>query len=106
MESPTRAQLVRSQEETLHEIEQLRSALTVVADMLLALGQKLKTQPEEVVFNNAPDGLGDLPAAYCYLLTGAGLDWNAIPEKRHIAQLIQDLRANMSQLTMIQRQLR
>jgi hypothetical protein len=106
MESPARAQLVHEQEETLHEIERLRAALAMGADMLLALGQKLKTQPEEVVFNNAPDGLGDLPAAYCYLLTGAGLDWNAIPEKRHIAQLIQDLRTNISQLTIIQRQLR
>ena len=106
MESPTRAQLVRSQEETLHEIERLRDALTRAADMLLTLGQKLKAQPEEVVFNNAPDGLGDLPAAYCYLLTGAGLDWNAIPDKRHIAQLIQELRASISQLSIIQRQLR
>ena len=106
MESPARAQLVHNQEETLHEIERLRGALTLAAEMLLALGQKLKTQPEEIVFNNAPDRLGDLPAAYCYLLTGAGFDWNAIPEKRHIAQLIQDLRTNMSQLTLIQRQLR
>jgi hypothetical protein len=72
--------------------------------MLLALGQKLKTQPEEVVFTNAPDGFGDLPAAYCYLLTGAGLDWNTIPEKRHIAEFIQELRTTMSQLTIIQRQ--
>jgi hypothetical protein len=106
MESPARAQLVRDQEQTLHEIERLRSVLTTAAEMLLALGQKLKTQPEEVVFTNAPDGLGDLPAAYCYLLTGAGLDWNAIPEKRHIAELIQELRTTMSQLTIIQRQLR
>jgi hypothetical protein len=106
MEPPTRAQLMREQQETLYEIERLRGALTMAANMLLALGQKLKTQPEEIVFNNAPDGLGDLPAAYCYLLTGAGLDWNAIPEKRHIAQLIQDLRTKLSQLTIIQRQLR
>jgi hypothetical protein len=106
MESPARAQLVRNQEETLQKIERLRAALTAAADMLLALGQKLKVQPEEIVFTNAPDGLGDLPAAYCYLLTGAGLDWNAIPEKRYIAQLIQELRANLSQLTLIQRQLR
>lgn len=106
MESPARAQLVRDQEQTMHEIERLRAALTVAADMLLTLGQKLKTQPDEIVFNNAPDGLGDLPAAYCYLLTGAGLDWNAIPEKRQIAQLIQELRTNLSQLSIIQRQLR
>jgi hypothetical protein len=95
-----------SRDETLQEIERLRSALTMAADVLLALGQKLKTQPDEVVFTNAPDGLGDLPAAYCYLLTGAGLDWNAIPEKRYIAQLIQELRTQMSQLSIIQQQLR
>ena len=106
MESSARAQLVHEQQETLHEIERLRGTLTMAADTLLALGHKLKTQPEEIVFINAPDGLGDLPAAYCYLLTGAGLDWNAIPEKRHIAQLIQALRTNLSQLTLIQRQLR
>jgi hypothetical protein len=106
METPTRAQLVQNQEETMREIERIRDTLTKAADLLLTLGQKLKTQPDEIVFNNAPDGLGDLPAAYCYLLTGAGLDWNAIPEKRHIAQLIQELRTNTSQLTIIQRQLR
>src|SRR5262245_55258485 len=106
METPTRAQLVQNQEETMREIDRIRDTLTKAADLLLTLGQKLKTQPDEIVFNNAPDGLGDLPAAYCYLLTGAGLDWNAIPEKRHIAQLIQELRTNTSQLTIIQRQLR
>ena len=65
MEAPARAQLICDQEQMLQEIERLRSALTMTAEMLLALGQKLKTQPEEVVFTNAPDGLGDLPAAYC-----------------------------------------
>jgi len=73
MEAPARAQLVRNQEQTLHEIERLRATLTVAADMLLALEQKLKAQPAGIVFTNAPDGLDDLPAAYCYLLTGAGL---------------------------------
>ena len=106
MDSPARAQLLQDREATQHEIERIRSALNTAADVLLSLGQKLKSRPEEVVFSDAPDALGDLSAEYCYLLTGAALEWDAIPEKRHMAQLIQDLRAKKSQLNIIQRQLR
>jgi hypothetical protein len=106
VDSLAREQLLGDRETTQHEIERIRGVLTTAADVLLALGQKLKRSPEEVVFSNAPDSLGDLSAEYCYLLTGSGLDWNAIPEKRDIAQLIQDLRAHMSHLNIIQRQLR
>ncbi|MFL5806939.1 MAG: hypothetical protein ACJ8CR_35075 [Roseiflexaceae bacterium] len=105
MDRQARAQLLLDQEEAQQEVARSRSELSKAADVILALGQKLKSRPEEVVFSNAPDSLGDVTSEYFHLLRVGSLDWNDIPDKRRVAELVQELRAKTSQLSRIQGQL-
>jgi hypothetical protein len=102
MDRQARAQLLLEREDTEREIMRIQNELKQAAEVFLFLGQKLKDWPDDVVFSNAPNSLGSVPIDYIHKQS---LDWNTIPDMRHIAQLIQDLRTKKSQLSGIKQQL-
>jgi hypothetical protein len=97
-----RAQLLLDQEDAEREIAQVEGELKKASAIYLTLGEKLRAYPDDVVFSNAPDNLGSVPIEY---LRKQSIDWDAIPDIRRVAQLLQNLRTMKSQLREIKHRL-
>ena len=102
MDKQQRGLLLADQEECEQKVAEIRRKLSGMGQILKDLGVALLSKPENVVFANAPSGLGDAPID---LINVPGFDWGKIPKIEHIAQLIQDLRHEEHRLSGIQRSL-
>ena len=99
MNKQGRGCLLANEEEARQNIQNLRSQLQNMGTILKDLGFSVLSKPENVIFFNAPQGLGDYPPG----LQGItfSFNWNEIPKLEMIAQLIQDLRKETSRLRTI-----
>ena len=99
MNGQRRAHLLADEEEAKQNIQNLRNRLQNMGTILKDLGFSVISKPENVIFFNAPQGLGDYPPG----LQGTtfSFNWNEIPKLEMIAQLIQDLRKETSRLCTI-----
>lgn len=102
MDKQARGLLLADQEEAQQNISRIRKQLSNMGTIWKGLGESIITNPERVVFSNAPQGLGDIPAE---LLRAPSIIWDQIPQKEVVARLIQDLRNETSRLRDIQRRL-
>lgn len=89
MDKEARGRLLVDQEESEQKIKEIRNALTSIGQTLGNLADALLSQPERVVFANAPSPLGDSPGD---LINFPSFDWGRFPKIENIARLIQDLR--------------
>jgi hypothetical protein len=103
MDKETRGRLLVNQEESEQKIKEIRGRLTVIGQMLQGLADALLSQPERIVFANAPSPLGDSPID---LINVPSFNWDKFPKIEDIAKLIQDLRREQYLLSDIQQKLR
>lgn len=102
MNDQERGQLLLDQERTEQHVQQLQHELKQHASNLTLLAQMLQSQPERVVFSNAPDNLGSHGSEY---QNSRSIPWDNVDVARVIAQKIQDLRSAKKKLMSIQSQL-
>jgi hypothetical protein len=103
MDKQERGLLLADQEEAEHNIARIKNQLHNMGTMWKDLGLSIISHPEGVVFSNAPEGFGNIPSS---LIGAPSFNWDQIPKKEIVAQLVQDLRKEMSRLEDIQRRLR
>ena len=103
MDKQERGVLLAEAEEVSTRIEQIRRQLASWGEIYENLGQKLMSEPERVVFANAPQGYGEHGLD---LMNVPSIDWTSIPDKLGPAAMIQDLRRQTKQLADIQMRLR
>ena len=102
MNEQERGQLLVDQEKAEERIQQLKRDLRRHADNYADFAQRLRSQPEKVIFSNAPDNLG----TYGMEAFGApAMQWEELDVLRQVAQKIQDLRAAQQDLRNIQSKL-
>jgi hypothetical protein len=103
MDKQERGLLLADQEEAENKIASIKKQLHGMATIWKDLALSIISNPERVVFSNAPEGLGNIPPS---LIGAPTFIWEQIPQREVIAQLIQDLRKEMFRLEDIQRRLR
>ena len=103
MDKQARGLLLADQEEAQRNISRIRKQLTDMGTIWEALGSSIISDPEKVVFSNAPEGLGNIPIDVYGV---PSFIWDQIPQKEVVARLIQDLRKEESRLRDIQQRLR
>lgn len=105
MDKKERGPLLADQEEAQQKIANIKEKLNGMAALWAKLAQSIISNPDKIIFSNAPENLGKLPPSLGF---GSGLsfNWNEIPKIEIVAQLIQDLREEQSRLADIQQKLR
>ena len=103
MDKEERGRLLVEQEEADTRISVIRNDLAAMGQILKGFADAILSNPENIVFGNAPHGLGNIPTNLTNVPT---FNWDEIPKIEQIAQLIQDLRRAKNRLSDIQRSLR
>ena len=100
MDDQTRGQLLVTQERLQKQVAQTRSTLTSIGQELEKFGSELQRDPQQVTFSNAPEKLGSMPGEL--LFKRGSYEWGIAGRVEESAQLIQDLRAQESELSNVQ----
>jgi hypothetical protein len=98
MDKQRRGLMLADQEEAERNIAHIKKQLNDMGIILKDLGESIISAPENVIFSGAPDSLGTFTSDF---LGTPAIDWNRIPQKEVIAQLIQELRKELSRLRTI-----
>ena len=102
MDKQERGALLADQEELEEKIASIKKQLSDMATTWKDLSIAITSNPERVIFSNAPEGMGSIPME---LINTPSFEWNRIPKIEVMAQLIQELRKEQSHLENVQRKL-
>ncbi len=103
MDKQERGVLLADQEELEAKIATIKKKLLDMGIIWKNLSSLIISKPETIKFANAPNEFGSFSIN---LLNAPSFNWEEIPKLEIMAQLILDLRAEQSNLEIVQRKLR
>jgi hypothetical protein len=102
MEKTTQEFLLVHQQEAEDEVRKLTEELSRMGKILTHLGTEVMKTPANVLFINAPVGLGEIPSE---LVGAPTFNWDELPDRVVLARRIKALRRAIARLAVIRRQL-
>ena len=102
MDKQQRGLLMVEQEESEKKITEIKNKLMGMGQILKELGNAMLSKSENIIFSNAPSGLGDAPIDFMH---APSFNWDKLPKFEQIAKLIQELRNEEKRFLDIKRSL-